>query len=121
MPKVTRLAAPDPSSNRAGRPHRIRARRGALRPDGRGRLRLMGADLRRANLTRAQLAGPDLESVNLGWASMPSAQLERADLTDADLREAGLAETNREGAVLVRAFSSGSADGERIPQARVGE
>jgi hypothetical protein len=82
--------------------------RGTVRPEGQERLRLLGADLRRANLGKAQLAGADLEGAHLGWSWLRLAQLEGTDLTDANLQEADLAGANLEGAELVGANQNGA-------------
>lgn len=77
--------------------------KGVLLPDGGERLRLLGVDLRRANLISARLAGADLEGTNLAWAWAPGARLEGADLTVANLRDAHLADSCLDGAELTGA------------------
>jgi hypothetical protein len=121
-----RQRAPWPADDNRGEPHEGRdvphlvtraadvqaavtvlARR-SLRPEADERLRLLGVDLRRANLLKAQLAGADLEGTNLGRAWLRQARLDRADLTQANLQEADLADASLEGAELVGAFLRGA-------------
>jgi hypothetical protein len=82
--------------------------KGSLRPEGDEPLRLLGADLRRANLWKAQLVGADLEGTHLGWAWLRFARLEKADLTAADLRAADLTGANLDGAELTGAQLQGA-------------
>jgi hypothetical protein len=82
--------------------------RGLIRPDEQERLRLFGADLRRANLSRAHLVDADLEGTRLGGAWMPEARLDDADLSRADLREANLAGASLKGAELTGAILCGA-------------
>ncbi|GAA4571487.1 pentapeptide repeat-containing protein [Planotetraspora kaengkrachanensis] len=85
----------------------VLARR-AIRHDGQEPLRLLGLDLRRANLSNADLAGADLEGTHLGGAWLPDARLDNADLSNANLREANLAGACIEGVELTGAMLRGA-------------
>ncbi|MEV0389428.1 pentapeptide repeat-containing protein [Nonomuraea sp. NPDC050643] len=74
-----------------------------IQPDEHEPLRLMGTDLRRANLSRAFLVGADLEGSQLNGAWMPEARLDDADLTRTGLRGANLAGAILDGADLTDA------------------
>ncbi|WP_327002914.1 pentapeptide repeat-containing protein [Dactylosporangium sp. NBC_01737] len=81
--------------------------RNGIRPEAEP-LRLLGVDLRRADLAEANLIGADLEGTRLGRAWMRGAQLDGADLTSTDLREADLADASLEGADLTEALLQGT-------------